>query len=83
MHHGSAKDDMKVQASATGSSRQASQGFSRRLSLTELSTIAEAEQGGSSAASRPGWQSRKLSWADLQHLAESASEGARKAQEGP
>ena len=71
-----------MQASAAGSSRKASQGFSRRLSLTELSTIAEAEQGGSSAASRPGWQSRKLSWADLQHLAECASKGGRNAEEG-
>ena len=73
---------MKAQAFAAGSSRKASQGFSRRLSLTELSTIAEAAQGSISAVSRPEWQSRKLSWADLQHLAESASEGRHDAQEG-
>ena len=71
-----------MQASAARSSGKASQGVSRRLSLTELSAIAEAEQGGSSAASRPERQSRKISWADWQHLAESASEGRHDVQEG-
>ena len=60
---------------------KARQAFSRRLSLTELSAIAEAEQAGSSAANRLGWQSRKISAVDLQHLADSASKERHDIQE--